>query len=838
MTVRTDPRADAPSDSGDRLEQAWGGPPGLRGWCGAVNHKQVGWRFLVTAFVFFGIGGIEALFLRWQLRSPEARSVDPELFNALFTLHGTTMLFLFAIPVLEAFAVYLLPLLLWTRDLPFPRLTAFGYWTYVAGGLFLYTSFLAGDLPDGGWFAYVPLSGPIYSPGNGLDFWLLGVTFVEISGILAAIEIIVLVLRCRAPGMSIARMPIFAWAMLVTAVMILFAFPPLVVASTMLELDRAIGTTFYEPSGGGDPLLWQHLFWWFGHPEVYIMLIPALGIVSSVIPVMARSRLVGHSLVAASLVAIGIVSFGLWVHHMFTVGIPFLGLAFFAAGSLVIALPNGIQVFSWIATLWQGRVRWSTPLLFSLGFLIVFVNGGITGVMVAAVPFDQQVHDTYFVVAHFHYVILGGVVFPVLAGIYYWWPKITGFQLSERAGKLSFLLVLLGVNLTFFPQHLLGLLGMPRRVWTYRGDQGWDVYNALSTAGAFLLAVGLLLTLANLLWAWRRGAAAGEDPWGGSTLEWAVSSPPPPYNFRYVPVVSGRDPLWDESPDGDGTVGRGGRWREELAHPATAVRVQPVTTAIEGDLEDVMTLPVFSLWPLATTASAVLGLAGVLVSAYWLLAVGLVLVGGCLVGWLWTRQDGLPEAGVEPDDTGLSAVGSPLWWGVATGVVALASAFSTLVFAYVYLRARAESWPGAGVDLPSLGLPLVATGLLVASGVTAVVVHRSGRLGQRGRLQLSLTATLLLGIAFLVVQGLSYVDVAPQLGSAYGSLFVALTGFQHTVAVAVAVALVVGLVKSTRQDCVPVRHRVLSVNLAMLWYLVVALWLVALPLAYLEPRWT
>ena len=832
MTLHA-PRTAAPQT--DALDEAWGGPPGLLGWTGALNHKQVGWRFLITAFVFFGIGGLEALLLRWQLRSSDAQTLDPETYNALFTLHGTTMMFLFAIPVLEAFAVYVLPLMLGARDLPFPRLTAFGYWTYVAGGLFLYSSFLVGELPDGGWFAYVPLTGPEYSPGPGLDFWLLGVTFVEISGVVAALEIIVLVLRCRAPGMSVARMPLFAWAMLVTAIMILFAFPPLIVASTMLELDRSVGTSFYMPDAGGDPLLWQHLFWWFGHPEVYIMLLPGLGIIASVIPTMARTRIVGHTLVAASIVAVGIVSFGLWVHHMFTVGLPALALAFFAAGSILIAVPNGIQVFAWVATLWQGRVRWETPLLFALGFLITFVLGGLTGVMVASVPFDEQVHDTYFVVAHFHYVILGGVLFPVLAAIYYWWPKITGFRLPERSGKVSFWLVLVGINVTFFPQHVVGLLGMPRRVYTYGPEQGWEVHNAISTAGALLLGTGLLITLANLLWAWRRAGPAGDDPWGAPTLEWSVSSPPPPWNFRTVPVVTGRDPLWD-APGGGPAAGPTRGWQEQLAQPTAPVRVQVVTTALEGDLEDVMTLPRFSLWPLAVTAGSVLALTGILVKAVPAILIGLAGVVVALGGWLWSRQDGVPEAGQEPDERTPSPVGSPLWWGTVSGLVGIASAFSTVVFAYVYLRAGVETWPQT--ELPSLGLPLVATALIAASGVSAVLVHRFGRLGRLGPLRAATAATLVLGSAFLVVQAASYGggDV-PDRSQVYGSLFLALTGFQHVFAVA-GVLLLAGALLRFGGPWVPLRHRTFAVNLAMTWYLVVAMWLVVLPVAYLEPRWT
>jgi hypothetical protein len=385
-----------------------------------VNHKQVGQRFIATAFVFFLVGGVQSLFMRYQLGSPESTFLDPETYNQLFTMHGTTMMFLFAVPIGEAFGIYFVPLMLGARDMPFPRLNAFGYWAYLFGGIFLYSSFLAGSVPDSGWYAYPPLSGPEYSPRSNLDFWLLGVTFVEVSGVIAAFEIVVLILRFRAPGMAISRMPLFVWSLLVTATMILVAFPPLIMGTVLLELDRKVGTGFYDPAVGGDPMLWQHIFWWFGHPEVYIILLPAIGIVSAILPVFTRTRIVGYTFIAAATVAIGILSFGVWVHHMFTTGINLLGLTFFTAGSLLITIPGGVQIFAFIATLWRGRPVFKPPLLHVIGFLVVFVFGGLSGVMVASVPFDWQAHDTYFVVAHFHYVLIGGVLFPVLAGLTYW----------------------------------------------------------------------------------------------------------------------------------------------------------------------------------------------------------------------------------------------------------------------------------------------------------------------------------------------------------------------------------------------------------------------------------
>ncbi|CCG03944.1 cytochrome c oxidase subunit I [Blastococcus saxobsidens] len=621
----------------DRLAAAWATPRGLAGSLTALNHKQVGQRFLVTAFVFFALGGIQSLFMRWQLGSAESTFLDAQTYNELFTMHGTTMMFLFAVPVGEALAMYILPLMLGTRDLPFPRLTAFGYYIYVLGGIFLYASFLFGEVPDGGWFSYVPLTGEEYSPGSSIDFWLLGVTFVEIATIGGAIELVVLILRNRAPGMKISRMPLLAWNVLVTGVAIIFAFPPLVVASVLLELDRTVGTHFYDPATGGDALLWQHLFWFFGHPEVYIVLLPGLGIVSTIVPVFARSRIVGYSLIAVSTVAIGILGFGVWVHHMFTTGLPQLGLAFFSLASLFIPIPSAIQISAWIATLWQGHVVWKTPLYYVVGFIVIFVAGGVTGVMVASVPFDSQAHDSYFVVAHFHYVLIGGMLFPVLGALYFWIPKMTGRLLSERSGRTSFWLTFIGFNLTFFPMHITGLQGMPRRVYTYAENTGWEPTQALATIGSIVLTTGLLVTLGTIISSARYGERAGDDPWGGETLDWWVSSPPPAYNFRAIPEVAGRSPLWDTrpfQPKYDPST-----WQDELREPPAHVRQVVLTSLLDAAPEEVVTLPQRSWWPLLMASLLVLALLGVLVSVYPLALAGLLGATGVGIAWSWSRED-------------------------------------------------------------------------------------------------------------------------------------------------------------------------------------------------------
>ncbi|HZE08838.1 MAG TPA: cytochrome c oxidase subunit I [Gemmatimonadaceae bacterium] len=528
-----------------RLTSTWRENSGLWGWLTSTNHKSIAKRYIITAIVFFILGGLEAGMMRLQLSRPENRFIGPDLYNQIFTMHGSTMMFLFAVPVMEGVGLWLVPLMIGTRNVAFPRLNALGYWMFLFGGLLLYGAFFANTGPDAGWFAYVPLSGPEYSPGKRVDVWAQMITFTEIAALIGAVELITTIFKQRAPGMSLNRMPLFVWSELITSFMIIFALPAIVVSSSMLAADRLIDTHFFNPAEGGDAILWQHLFWFFGHPEVYIIFIPALGMISSVVETFTQKRIFGYPAMVLSMVSTAFLGFGLWVHHMFATPLPQLGQSFFTAASSAIAIPTGIQIFCWIATIWAGRPRFTTAFTFVIGFFFLFIIGGMSGVMIASVPYDLQVHDTFFIVAHFHYVLIGGAVFPLWAGFYLWFPKVTGRMLSERAGKWNFWLFFIGMNVTFFPMHILGLMGMPRRVYTYLPEMGWGNLNALVSFGAVFIVASVCVFLGNVIYSLRRGVPAGDNPWNAPTLEWATTSPPPSYNHLFIPVVEGRDPIWD-----------------------------------------------------------------------------------------------------------------------------------------------------------------------------------------------------------------------------------------------------------------------------------------------------
>ncbi len=632
LQLTGDERSDATLDQPAleaALETTWATPRGLWAALATVDHKIIGRRYIATAFGFLALGGLLAMAMRIQLARPENRFVGPDLYNQIFTMHGTNMMFLFAVPVMEAVAIFLVPLMVGTRNIAFPRLNAFSYWIYLAGGILLWAAFVLDMGPDVGWFAYVPLSGPQFGAGKRTDIWAQMITFTEISALAVAVELVVTIFKQRAPGMSLARMPAYVWAMLVTAFLVILALPAIVVSSTALILDRLVGTHFFNPAEGGDVLLFQHLFWFFGHPEVYIIFLPAVGMVSTVLPTFARRPLFGYTALVLAMLTTGILSFGLWVHHMFVTGLPRVAESFFTASSMAISIPAGVQVFCWLATLWDGRLVWRTPLLFVVGFIVTFVLGGLTGVMVASVPFDTQVHDTYFVVAHFHYVLVGGALFPLLGAVYYWFPKFTGRMMSERAGRWVFWLIFSGFHLTFFPMHILGLLGMPRRVYTYQPEMGLGGINLFVSLSSAVLAAGFLLFFIDAFRSARRGEPAGDNPWDAPTLEWASASPPRCYNFARIPVVNDAWPLWNEPSVLTVTSGLRVERRELLVTSVTDAKPQARESS-----------PRNSIWPLWTALATTLMLVASIFTPY-AMVWGAVPVAICLVGWFW--PGGTPE---------------------------------------------------------------------------------------------------------------------------------------------------------------------------------------------------
>ena len=519
---------------------------GVWSWITTVDHKRIGILYGVTAFVLFLAAGMQALVMRLQLAAPEQTLVSPDTYNQAFTMHGTTMIFMVIMPLGAAFFNYMVPLMIGARDVAFPRLNAFSYWMFLGGALLMNSSFFLGGAPDAGWFGYANITEKPYSLGHGIDFWILGLQLLGISSLAAGFNFIVTIVNMRAPGMTLMRMPLFIWMTLVTTFLLVLAFPIITVALTELMFDRFFGTNFFIPAKGADPVLWQHLFWLFAHPEVYILILPAMGIVSEVLPTFSRKPLFGYPVVVLSGIVIGFMSWGVWSHHMFTVGLGPIANSVFAITTMAIAVPTGIKIFNWIATLWGGSIELSTPNLFALGFIAMFIIGGLSGIMHSAAPSDLQQQDTYFVVAHLHYVLFGGSLFGLFAGIYYWWPKMFGRVLNETLGKLNFWLMFIGFNVTFFPMHFLGLDGMPRRIYTYSEGMGWDLWNMVATVGAFIIGMSVISFLHNVFYSMRRADRAPDDPWDGRTLEWSISSPPPPYNFKEIPTVHGRDPFWEQ----------------------------------------------------------------------------------------------------------------------------------------------------------------------------------------------------------------------------------------------------------------------------------------------------
>jgi cytochrome c oxidase subunit I+III len=576
-----------------RLETVWKERTGLLGWLTTTDHKRIGIMYFFTSLAFFAAGGAEALLIRTQLIGANQRLLTPEAYDELFTMHGITMIFLVVIPMSTgAFGNYLVPLMIGARDMAFPRMNAVSFWIFLGSGLFLYVALATEQAPNAGWFDYVPLASKQFSPGLNIDFYGYGLIFNGIASTATAINIIVTIFKLRAPGMSLNRMPLFCFAFLAASFSLVFALPALTLATIFLELDRQLGFHFYDAAFGGDPLLWQNLFWIFGHPEVYIIILPAFGIATSIIPTFVHRKMVMFPLVALAELLVAFLGFGVWAHHMFAVGLATLVTVYFAAASLIIVIPSAIQIFAWITTILTGTPEFKTPLLWIVGFIVFFIVGGLSGITVAAIPFDQQVNASYYIVAHFHFVIFGGAVFPILGGMYYWFPKVTGRMYFERAGQASFWLSFVGTWVTFFPMHIVGIDGMPRRIYTYPASSGWALLNAIESIGAYILAAGLLLVIVNLAISLIRGERIGSDPWGGDTLEWSTGSPPPAYNYAVIPTVSSAYPMWDER-DREHDCRRLERGQGVLA----GGHHTPASTAQDAELDEVLAMPPHSMWP-------------------------------------------------------------------------------------------------------------------------------------------------------------------------------------------------------------------------------------------------
>ena len=851
----------APPDSA--LARTWGRPRGLVGWLSATNHQTIGLRFVLTAFGFLVLGGIEALLMRAQLATPQARLLSPETYNQIFTMHGTTMMFFFAVPMWGGFATYLVPLMIGARESAFPRMNAFAYWVYLFAGLALYATFLSGNGPDSGWFSYPTLSRREFSPSIGLDVWSLSITALEFSSLAVAVTLIVTIFKHRAPGMALQRMPIFVWAMLVFAFMIVFAMPSLLVATIMLSLDRGAGTHFFNPAQGGDPILWQHLFWWFAHPEVYIIFLPGMGVATTVLPAFTRREIVGYPLIVIGLMATGFISFAVWVHHMFATGLPRLGLGYFAAATILIGIPTGMQIFAWLATVWSShRLVWRPPFLFAIGFVVVFVFGGISGVTLGAVPFDWQVHDTYYVVAHFHYVLIGGMVFPLLAGLHYWLPKVTGRMLSDPLGWWTFGLVFVGMNVAFLPMHLSGFWGMPRRVYTYPAGIGLDLPNLVSTIGAFTFAAGILLFLVNVARTLRRGPPAGNDPWGGATLEWATTSPPPPYNFAVIPAVTGRNPLWthDELRAFSHVPPGHARDAHDEAREAVELREDRRETQITSfdtarlEARNVVSGP--SIWPFLAGVAATVGIVGGAVSV-WFVPLGAILGFAFIAAWHWPEPQGEPVpafGGQPPAETPETAdrplhrvraeslpiahtgTQAPLFWGMLLFILIETIFFAAFIVSYFYLRDREQEWPPGKTPLPDLRLPVTYTIVLLLSSVAMHMGDRAVQEGNNRMLVRAQTVALLLMLLFLTLKVLDFALVVPDrwYTDAYGSLTWTLSGLHAIHASSVLLKGVIVLALARRGWFTPERRLGVQIN-GVYWHFVVLIWLPIFFTLYLFP---
>jgi cytochrome c oxidase subunit I+III len=739
-----------------RLRVVWARPRGFFLRWTDTNNDAIGVWYTLTAFGMMLFAGVLALVMRAQLAVPDNDLVSASTFNQLFTLHGSMMMFLFAVPMFEAVSILILPSLLGARDLPFPRLSAFGYWSFLIGGVFVGGSIFFDAAPDGGWFMYPPLATEPALAGIGADIWMLGLSFIEVSSIAAAVELIVGVLKCRPPGMRLNLMPLYAWYILVVAVMILFAFPPLIAGDVLFEMERLLDWPFFDAKRGGDPLLWQHLFWIFGHPEVYIIFLPSIAIFAMVVPTFSRRHLLGYPWIVLAAVGTGFLSFGLWVHHMFATGMPNISLGFFSAASEAVAIPTSVQIFVLIATVWSGTLVRSTPMLFGAGALAIFVIGGLTGVMVASAPFDWQAHDTYFIVAHLHYVLIGGSVLPLFGGLYYYWPLVTGKKLSDRLGRIAFWLMFAGFNLAFFPMHISGLMGMPRRVYTYPTELGIDTLNLLSTIGAFVFAAGVAVVVLDVVLSPRRQHAA-RNPWNAGTLEWlALPRGQERWGVRSVPLIESRYPLWDQ-PDFVRNVDEG---RYFLPDAEEGKRELIITSVLDAQPLQVARVGTPSVKPML--AAVTLGGVFILTTYHLYTAAfgcGLLAL-AAILWWLWTGTSVIPEKPAKDAGRGIvlplhsSGPASPGWWAMFITMTADATAFASLIFGYFFfwtIHADFPPPPAPGLAGPGMYWPMVALLLMLAGWVMTIAARELNaheRIGlARGALALGAAATAAGGLA-------------------------------------------------------------------------------------------
>ena len=826
--------SDPEEEQAARLAATWASPTGWRRWSD-VNNTVVGVWYLLGSALFFGFAGVLALVMRAQLAVPDNDLVSAETYDQLFTMHGSVMMFLFAVPIFEAVSIVLLPQMLGARDLPFPRLSAFGFWSFFLGGTFFCGTLFFGAAPSGGWFMYPPLSSA-FQPGIGPDVWLLALSFVEVSAIAAAVELVVGVLKCRPPGMRIDLIPIYAWYILVVAVMLLFAFPPLIAGTLLLELERAFGFPFFDPARGGDPILWQHLFWLFGHPEVYIVFLPSVALVATILPTFSRVPLVAYPWVVLSAVGTGFLSFGLWVHHMFATGLPWISLALFSAASQAVAIPSAIQLAAFVATLWVGRPVLSVPVLFSVGGLALFVLGGITGVLVAVVPIDLQAHDSHFIVAHLHTVLIGGTLFPLLGGLYYWYPLVTGRLLSERVGKLAFWLTMVGFGLTFLPMHVTGLQGMARRVYTYPAGEGLGALNAVSTVGSALIGLGLLAIAIEVIRPKGPAAVAARNPWGAGTLEWLSEMPPDrTWGVRSVPSIRSRYPLWDQ-PELLADVDHG---RGFLPDAEEGLRETLVTSPVDARPEQVLRVAPPSYLPLL----AAVGVGGFFIASTfhaYAVALGFVAMGAVFIlVWLWSGTAMIPEKERKNIGGGLdlplyvSGSASVGWWGLFVALLSLLTAFLSVVFAWFFF------WT-IHADFPALGAVRVGPwglgGLGVGAGWALVAgAVRWNRANQAGRVYLALVSGSVFAAFSVWLLFLGSSDLDPR-AHAVGATAWVLTGWAG-LQVALGIAMNGYCIARRLAGRLTARYDMDLVNVLLYWHFTAFTVLVAALVVVAFPRW-